>query len=192
LSLCFTGPPQTGAATATSEDGTPRVGVNVGDGPFVGETHPVASDKVSVSKASLVQTAVRVLTVRVDYNHLVRRVKHAFGFCHALVRCLLSRAGCVPVPQESAFLLASVAILMLGMVFASDGFTPGTVGYLLLNIVAAVIIVGSTGVFLLLLVFEVFRSVKVGVRRCDGRVLLEPCPWQCQTLQCLRSVCASP
>ena len=38
--------------------------------------------------------------------------------------------------QESAFLLASAAVLVLGMVFASQGFPPGTVGYVLLNIVA--------------------------------------------------------
>jgi hypothetical protein len=63
--------------------------------------------------------------------------------------------------QESAFLLSSMAVLMLGMVFASHGLHPGSVGYVLMNIVAAVIIVGSTGTFVVLLVFEVYRSVKV-------------------------------
>jgi hypothetical protein len=41
------------------------------------------------------------------------------------------------------------------MVFASKGFGPGSVGYVLLNIVAAVVIVGSTATFITLLGFEV-------------------------------------
>ncbi len=57
--------------------------------------------------------------------------------------------------QESAFLITSILVLVLGMVFASKGFRPGSVGYILLNIVAAVVIVGSTGAFAILLGFEV-------------------------------------
>jgi ABC-type polysaccharide/polyol phosphate export permease len=57
--------------------------------------------------------------------------------------------------QESTFLVASIVVLMLGMVFASKGFLPGSVGYVLLNVVAAVVIVGSCGLFLVLLGFEV-------------------------------------
>lgn len=44
---------------------------------------------------------------------------------------------------------------MLGMVFTSHGFAPGSVGYEVLNTVAALAIVGSTLTFLVLLVFEV-------------------------------------
>ena len=51
--------------------------------------------------------------------------------------------------------MASIIVLMRGMVFASKGLLPGTVGYLLLNVVTAVVIVGSCGLFLLLLGFEV-------------------------------------
>jgi hypothetical protein len=51
--------------------------------------------------------------------------------------------------------MASVLVLMLGMVFASKGFGRNSVGYILLNIVTAVVLIGSTATFLLLLVFEV-------------------------------------
>lgn len=67
--------------------------------------------------------------------------------------------------QESAFLLASVAVLVLGMVFASKGFAPGSVGYIVLIVVTAALIVCSAGAFIVLLVFEVFRSIKV--RHCQ-------------------------
>ena len=61
---------------------------------------------------------------------------------------------------ESAFLIAASMILMLGMVFTSNGFTPGSVGYLFLTSVTFLFIVGSTTVFATLLSFEVYRSFK--------------------------------
>jgi hypothetical protein len=80
---------------------------------------------------SLAAAALRIASLRIDYNTL-----------------------------ECAFLITSVMVLMTGMFFASHGFPVGSVGYLLLNIVAAAFIVGSTLVFLLLLGFEVYRSIK--------------------------------
>lgn len=80
---------------------------------------------------SLAAAALRIASLRIDYNTL-----------------------------ECAFLITSVMVLMTGMLFASHGFPVGSVGYLLLNIVAAAFIVGSTLVFLLLLGFEVYRSIK--------------------------------
>jgi hypothetical protein len=71
--------------------------------------------------------------------------------------------GCV---QESAFLLSSIAMLLAGMVFTSRGFAPGSTGYLLLTIVAATLIILSVGVFLALLCFEVYRSIKVRKLEC--------------------------
>ena len=61
---------------------------------------------------------------------------------------------------ETAFLIASIVILILGMVFTSQGFTPGSTGYNILTAVAVVIIVTSTSVFVSLLTFEVYRSLK--------------------------------
>jgi hypothetical protein len=63
--------------------------------------------------------------------------------------------------QESAYLVTSVVVLLLGMVFSSKGFPPGTTGYVILNIITAMAIVGSVGVLLFLLCFEVYRSIKV-------------------------------
>ncbi len=68
---------------------------------------------------------------------------------------------CVAV-QESSFLVTSVVVLMTGMLFTSKGFSSDSVGYLLMNVVSAVGIVGVTLVFLCLLTFEVYRSIKVG------------------------------
>lgn len=65
--------------------------------------------------------------------------------------------------QESAFLVTSVLVLELGMVFSSRGFPPGTVGYVLLNIITAAIILGSAASFIILLAFEVYRSIKLAV-----------------------------
>jgi hypothetical protein len=48
----------------------------------------------------------------------------------------------------------------LGMVFTSKGFGPGSTGYNLSVAVTASAIIVSTFVFLALLVFEVYRSVK--------------------------------
>ena len=72
---------------------------------------------------------------------------------------------------ETAFLVASVTILILGMVFTSQGFTPGSTGYNLLTAAAVVIIVASTGAFLSLLTFEVFRSLKFSALNDAARQL---------------------
>lgn len=58
-------------------------------------------------------------------------------------------------------------MLLVGLVFTSRGFVPGSVGYVLLTIVAAALIIVSVGVFAALLCFEVYRSVKVrGIAFC--------------------------
>ncbi len=51
--------------------------------------------------------------------------------------------------------MTGVVVLICGMVFTSRGFPPGTVGYQLMNVVAAVSVLLSTAVFVALLVFEV-------------------------------------
>ncbi len=61
---------------------------------------------------------------------------------------------------ESCFLVSANLVLMAGMVFSSGGFTRGSTGYTLMTIAVAATILGSTGVFLVLLIFEIYRSVK--------------------------------
>jgi hypothetical protein len=63
--------------------------------------------------------------------------------------------------QESAFLLASIAVLLLGMVFTSRGFPVGSFGYAVINALTLTTIVVSVITFAVLLTFEVYRSVKV-------------------------------
>ena len=62
---------------------------------------------------------------------------------------------------ESSFLIVSISILLLGMVFASGGFAVGSFPYECLGAVTAIIIVVSTSSFVCLLAFEVYRSVKL-------------------------------
>ena len=62
---------------------------------------------------------------------------------------------------ESSFLIVSITILLLGMVFASGGFAVGSFPYECLGAVTAIIIVVSTSSFVCLLAFEVYRSVKL-------------------------------
>ncbi len=50
---------------------------------------------------------------------------------------------------------------MLGMVFASRGFLPGTSSYTLMTFLTGLLIVASCAVFLVLLAFEAARSTKV-------------------------------
>ncbi len=61
---------------------------------------------------------------------------------------------------ESCFLVSAALVLMAGMVFSADGFTPGSPGYALLTIFVAGTIIGATTAFALLLSFEIYRSVK--------------------------------
>jgi hypothetical protein len=96
--------------------------------------------------------------------------------------------------QESAFLLSSSMVLVLGMVFASQGFPPGSMSYNALVVLTAALVVGSAGAFIVLLVFEVFRSVKVLVgstgavaARCstfDGSVIALLVLGEVATCQC--------
>jgi hypothetical protein len=60
---------------------------------------------------------------------------------------------------EGCFLVTSTLILTAGMVFSSDGFHPGSVGYNLLSAVVAATIVGATAWFVLLLGCEIGRSI---------------------------------
>lgn len=60
-----------------------------------------------------------------------------------------------PTPAVPSFLISGVIILVLGMVFTSRGFTPGTLPYQLFTAVAALFIFGTSFVFAGLLVFEV-------------------------------------
>ena len=91
--------------------------------------------------------------------------------------------------QESAFLLSAAVVLMLGMVFASKGFTPSSVGYKIFVVLTAALIVGSAGAFIALFVFEMLRTVKVGVHwhtmtlrsRRWGLWAAPPCTQPCMT-----------
>jgi hypothetical protein len=61
---------------------------------------------------------------------------------------------------ESCFLVSAALVLMAGMVFSADGFTPGSTGYNLLTALVSATIVIATATFTVLLAFEVYRSVK--------------------------------
>jgi hypothetical protein len=50
-------------------------------------------------------------------------------------------------------LLTSIAVLLLGMVFTSRGFPPGTLGFVVMNVVTAAVIVASVLAFAVLLCF---------------------------------------
>jgi hypothetical protein len=77
-----------------------------------------------------------------------------FGFaCVLLLQCAQLLEGC--------FLVSAVLILVAGMVFTSGGFPPGSTGYRLLSIVVALTIIVATLAFLLLLGFEIYRSLKL-------------------------------
>ena len=64
---------------------------------------------------------------------------------------------------ESAFLIAANVILMLGMVFTSNGFAVGSAGYTALTVVTFMFIIGCCVVFGALLSFEVYRSFKFSI-----------------------------
>jgi hypothetical protein len=61
---------------------------------------------------------------------------------------------------EGSFLVSAVLVLVAGMVFSADGFTPGSTGYNLLTVAVAGTILSATAAFALLLSFETYRSVK--------------------------------
>ena len=83
----------------------------------------------------------------------------SYSIVHVTVSGLVCRCT-IMIAQESAFLVCSVIILTAGMIFTSKGFGPGSTGYNLSVAVTASAIIVSTSVFLALLVFEVYRSVK--------------------------------
>ncbi len=62
---------------------------------------------------------------------------------------------------EGCFLASAVVILVAGMVFTSGGFAPGTTGYNLLSFAVALTIIVATLAFMVLLGFEIYRSVKL-------------------------------
>lgn len=70
---------------------------------------------------------------------------------------------------ESAFLIISALVLMAGMVFESRGFAPGTPGYVILTALTATLIIASSATFVVLLVFEGYRSVRFSFLRKDAR-----------------------
>ena len=96
-------------------------------------TMVVAAGKYTRRMTVLAQRRVRtvVYTGVVNYNHL-----------------------------ESSFLISAVLIMMLGMVFSSNGIAAGSALYALLAGVTATIIVVAIASFAVLMVFEVFRSLK--------------------------------
>jgi hypothetical protein len=79
---------------------------------------------------------------------------------------------------ESSYLVTSVGILVLGMVFTSRGFPPGSFGFNALSVVATAWILGSTLVFVLLLVFEVRRPQCTLTAVVGQAVLGEGCVWR--------------
>jgi hypothetical protein len=62
---------------------------------------------------------------------------------------------------ETSFLLTSVCILVLGMMFSSRGFPPGSTGISILTALTIVLILASFASFSTLLVFEVYRSFRL-------------------------------
>lgn len=81
---------------------------------------------------------------------------------------------CLPWSQESAFLITSTMILMLGMVFSSRGFNPGSTGYTVLTLVTALLLTGSCIAFIILMCFEITRSAKVSTA-CDCNAVVTTC-----------------
>ena len=69
------------------------------------------------------------------------------------LRFCFGRASVVPC-------LGQVVILMAGLVFLSGGFKRGSVGYDLMTVSVALIVLLSTATFLSFVVFEVFRSIR--------------------------------
>ena len=58
------------------------------------------------------------------------------------------------------------------MVFTSRGFGPGSAGFLLMNAITVTVILLSVLAFIVLLVFEVYRSVKVRVVHAAWRLIV--------------------
>ncbi len=106
-------------------------------------------------------TQWRMLSLQIDYNHL-----------------------------ESAFLVTAVGVLVAGMVFASRGFDPQTIGYNVVNVITAVLILGSSVAFLTLLSFEIYRSIKFAAIHEVGSPCLTVCGWG--WCLCARQVCVVP
>ncbi len=80
----------------------------------------------------------------------------------ALPYCLLVslRPSCCVQLLENCFLVSATLILMVGMVFSADGFTRGSSAYTLLTVFVVIVLVGATASFSVLLLFEIYRSVK--------------------------------
>jgi hypothetical protein len=85
-----------------------------------------------------------------------RRVGTVVTYLAALGRKALSDYNNL----ESTFLISAELILLSGMVFYSRGFAKGSVGYVLLTVVVAVLIVSCSVTFATLVVAEVYRSFR--------------------------------
>lgn len=63
--------------------------------------------------------------------------------------------------MESSFIVCSNLILMAGIMFTSSAFPVGSVGYDAMSVVVSILIVSCMALFVCLLVFEVYRSVRL-------------------------------
>ena len=71
---------------------------------------------------------------------------------------------------ESSFLVCGVVILIAGMVFTSNGFDVGSVGYGVMTAVTATVILVCVAAFAGLLSFEIYRAVVLAVVHDMARV----------------------
>ena len=62
-----------------------------------------------------------------------------------------------------------VTVLVAGMVFVSDGFAQGTVGYSLLTSAIALLVIGSTATFTVFVALEVYRSLRYAKLHVQSR-----------------------
>jgi membrane protein implicated in regulation of membrane protease activity len=61
---------------------------------------------------------------------------------------------------ESTFLITAILILLSGMVFLSGGFPAGSVGYVLMTVIVAFVIITCVTTFVALLAFELYKSFR--------------------------------
>jgi hypothetical protein len=122
-----------------------------------------------LSRVASARMVTQSLSIVIDYNQLVGPAAATPAVCR--LQCVCSTLCRVVAPrlsfrvalgaaQENAFLVTSTVILVLGMVFSSRGFAPGSSGYQVLTMLTALLVVGSCAIFLGLLTFEISRSAK--------------------------------
>lgn len=61
---------------------------------------------------------------------------------------------------ETVFVFTAMLVLLAGMVFNSNAFGSGSVGYIVLTIAVCAIIIGTVLSFTLLIIFEVYRAIR--------------------------------